>query len=188
MRIVCQHLQQRQRIRDAIPPVAEDTRRGGARPGIARLQHPRQQLLVDDVVPLVHPQGFHHLVLVLRVLRIEAANPRLDRGDDFLRIAAAQFDLRAIPDAILGLLQQVEQPRNRRARNHCRLEERTARVRHPVDATVVVVAGRVPEVVLHVADDGVVPVREVQRAIGSDLRVNRPEVLVGGREDRLDFR
>lgn len=49
-----------------------------------------------------------------------------------------------------------------------------------VDAAVVVVAIRIARVVLHVADEGVVPVHDIERAIGGELEVHGPEVAIGG--------
>ena len=66
--------------------------------------------------------------------------------------------------------------------------ERPARVGHAIDPAVQPIARRVAQVVLHVPDDRVVPVGDIQRAVGADLGVDRPEVLVGGLQDRLRFR
>jgi hypothetical protein len=51
---------------------------------------------------------------------------------------------------------------------------------------VVVVAVRVARVVLHVADQGVVPVDDIERAIGRELEVHRAEVAIGGGDQVSD--
>src|SRR5262245_7980868 len=50
------------------------------------------------------------------------------------------------------------------------------------------IAARIAKVVLHVADDRVVPIGEIERAVGSDFEVRRPEVRIAGGEQWLDFR
>ena len=44
-----------------------------------------EQVDVDDVVVLVDPERFGHLVLVIGVGLVEPGDPRLDRGDDLGR-------------------------------------------------------------------------------------------------------
>ena len=51
----------------------------------------------------------------------------------------------------------------------------------------VVVSAGVAEVVLHVADDRVLPVGEVDGSVGADLDVAGAEVRVGREHDRFDF-
>ena len=57
-------------------------------------------------------------------------------------------------------------PRNRR-----RLIERPTVVRNPIHAAMRMVAIRVTQVVLHVTDDRVVPVGEVNRTVRPDLNI-----------------
>jgi len=114
-------LKKRENVGHAIAPVTEDARRGRARLRVRRSQHALQQRLVNPVVPLPHPQRFQSVVLVLRVLRIERAHPGLERRHDLVRVAAAQLDLHPVPHAVLGLFQQVEQPRHGLPRDPRRL-------------------------------------------------------------------
>ena len=135
----------------------------------------------------MHPQRFHHVVLVRRIFRIELRGPRLDGGHHVLRVARAQLDLGAIADAVLRLLQEVQQLWNRCAGDRRGLEKGPARIRDAIDAAVQVIARGVAEVVLHVPDDRVVPVGEVEGSVGTDLGIHRPEVLVGRAQNRLDL-
>ena len=102
-------------------------------------------------------------------------------------VARRQLDLGAVADAVLGLLEQVEQLLDRLAGDLGGLQERPALVGDPVDPAVDPVAARVAEVVLHVADDRVLPVDEPDRAVGPDLEVGGAEVGVGRGDDRLDL-
>ena len=54
-----------------------------------------------------------------------------------------------------------------------------------VKAAVLVVAVRIARVVLHVADEDVVPVDHVERAVGRGVGVDRAEAFVGGGEEFL---
>ena len=50
----------------------------------------------------------------------------------------------------------------------------------------VVVAVRIAEVVLHVADQRIEPVADVQRAVGAELEIDRAEVRVARLQQRID--
>ena len=56
----------------------------------------------------------------------------------------------------------------------------------PVDAAVAVIAIRVALRILHVADERVVPVDEVEGAVGADLRIAGAEVAVGRGDEVFD--
>src|SRR5438093_1220697 len=74
---------------------------------------------------------------------------------------------------------------DRLAGDRGRLRQRPALVADAVDAAVLAVAAGVAQVVLHVADDRVVPVQEVDRPVRPHADVGGPEVRVAGRHDRL---
>ena len=57
-------------IGDAVSPVAQHASSRRPRPRVARLSIRVKQFRVDLVVPLMHPQRFHHVVFVARVFRI----------------------------------------------------------------------------------------------------------------------
>jgi hypothetical protein len=67
------------------------------------------------------------------------------------------------------------------------LGDRLAIHHHPVDAAVDPVAAGVAEVVLHVPDDRVLPVGEVDRAVGTEFEIGRTEVRIARGDDRLDL-
>ena len=84
-----------------------------------------------------------------------------------------------------GAFSRVEQLFDRLAGDARRSFQRAAGVRHAVHAAVDAIAIGIPQVVLHVADDRVVPVGEVDRPVGTDLEVGRAKVRIGRVEDRL---
>ena len=76
------------------------------------------------------------------------------------------------------LLEQVEQRGDGLAMNFLRLEQGTAIVRDAINAPLHFVAVGVAQVVLHVADDRVMPIGEIDRAIGTDADRGRAEVRI----------
>ena len=58
--------------------------------------------------------------------------------------------------------------------------ERTSFGGDPIDAAVALIAFGVADVVLHVADDGVLPVGDIERAIVAKFGISRAEVRIGG--------
>ncbi len=46
----------------------------------------------------------------------------------------------------------------------------------PPDSAVIVITPRVTKVVLSVIDDGVVPIGDVHRAVGTDFDIDRPKI------------
>ncbi len=54
--------QQAQGIGDAVAPVAQHAHRGGPGVEVGRLQHELEQIDVHDVVSLMQPEQFEHVV------------------------------------------------------------------------------------------------------------------------------
>ena len=172
---------------DAVLPVGEHADPGGAGVLVLRGEHVVQQLDVHRVVGLVDPQRFGQVVGVVRVGFIEEGRPGLHCGDDFGALARTQFEFSVLPHAIFGGLQQFEQFLDRLPVDLRRLQCLSADVAHAVNATVLFVPARVAEVVLHVADDRVLPIDEVEGAVRPRLHVHGAEVRIGAAEDRFEF-
>ncbi len=171
-------LEQRERLGHAVAPVAQHAGGGGAGMVVARAQHALEQGGIDHVLPLMDPQRLHQVVLVGGVAGIQAGGPLVDRLDDLGGIVLAELDLGPGAHIVLGRLEQLEQGRHRRSVDPGRRQQRPALVGHAVDAPVLVVAVGVAEMVLHVADDGVRPVHEVERAVGGDADPGRAEIRI----------
>ena len=94
----------------AVAPVAQHARRRGPGVEVGRAKHPLEQLVVDDVVRLMQPQRFEQVVLVLGILRVESRrSTSCGAAITSSVFAAAQLDAGPIADAVLRLLEQVEQ-------------------------------------------------------------------------------
>ena len=50
-----------------------------------------------------------------------------------------------------------------------------------------VIAAGIAEMMLHVADDRVLPLQEINRAVGANFDVGWPEIGIIGLDERLDF-
>ena len=174
-----------ERIRHTIAPVAKHPAGGRDRPMVRRLQHALEELDVYHVVPLMDPQRLHQLVLIIGVALVERRHPAIHRGHHLFRVVLGKFNLGQLPRPVLGLLQQFEQRRNGFAVNLGLLQQRTALVSDAIDAPVLVITVGIAQVMLHVSDDRIVPVGEIDRAVGPQLDVDRPEVGIGRGHDVL---
>ena len=91
---------------------------------------------------------------------------------------ALQQRLRVLAIELLGLSKQIEQRLDAETFEIPPLDRRAALRGDAPDAAVRVVAARVAEIDLAVLDDRVVPVGDVDRAVGPHLHVDRPEGAV----------
>ena len=156
----------------------DDVGGGGARLELLGLEQAPDEFAVGLVLRPGRPERFAQVVLVGRVLRVELRDPRLDRGEHLGGRTGAQFAAGAVAGAVFGLLEVGEQFGDGGAGDLGGLDQRPPGVGDAVDATVLMVAVRVARVVLHVPDQRVVPIEEVQRAIGRELQVYRAEIPV----------
>ena len=156
--------------------------RGDPRVRFGGIQHQLQQLEVPHVVLLMQPEGFEQMMGILFLFRIELLDPLFRGGDDLFGISLTEFDPRAVADAIDGRFQIFEQSRNRLAIDGDWLLKRPTDGSHAVDATMSVVAVGIADVVLHVANDDVVPVAEIQRAIRCENGIRGAKVLVAAHQ------
>ena len=188
--------QDRQGIVQFAPPEAGDPGRRRAGPRFGGVEHAAEQFRFDDVQVLMEPQGFQAVVLQIgevrgvaagALARVDIVQPRLGRGQHFVARPLPEFAADAVAGAVLVALQQPDELRRRGAGDLGRLEQRPGLVPYPPDTAVVVIAALVPERVLHVADQRVEPVDDVERAVRGELQVDGPEIDVGRVEERLDL-
>ncbi len=76
------------------------------------------------------------------------------------------------------MLQVFQQRGDRLTVNFHRLLQRTSLHGQTHDTTVIVIAIGVTNIMLHVADDYVAPVRHVQSPVCTDDRIRRPEIAI----------
>ena len=173
----------RERAGDAVAPVTEDAHSGGAGIGAWGLQHAVEQRDVDDVMPLMQPERFGKVVLIIGVRGVERGDPSLGGGDHGGGVVFAELDFGEVADLVFGALEQFEQRGDRLAVDGGRGGKRTAFVGEAIDAPVDVVAVGIAEMALEVTDQGIVPVDHVDRAIGPDVGVDGAEIFFSRRHE-----
>src|SRR5947209_4702733 len=107
----------------------------------------------------------------MSVFGVQSHNPLLCRGHYVGGWAGPQFDASPIANPVFGLLEQIEEFGDRLIGDFGRSKQLALRIGNAIDPAMLAATARVAEVVLHVADDGVVPVEEVDCAIGADFDV-----------------
>ena len=172
------HLEQRERVAHTIAPVAENACRSGAGVRIRRTQNPLKQILIDHVHPLMHPERFGDMMLVGGVVLIETFDPFARGGGDFGGIMFAEFDLGKRAHLIFGGFKKIEQSSNGLAVDFGLMDQIAAFIGDAVNSAMEMIAIRIAEMVLKVADDGVGPIHEVNRAVRADAYAGRAEGVV----------
>ena len=100
------------------------------------------------------------------------------RGHDLVGITSAELDACAIANVVLRFLKEVEESLDRLFGDLDRLEQRPGGIGDAVDAAMALIPARIAQVVLHVADDRVLPIEEVDGAVRADLDGVGPEIRV----------
>ena len=143
-----------------------------------------QEIQVDPMVRLLNPQCFAAVSVVVGRRGIFAGQPSWDRSHDFGFWSVSQFASDSVAGSPFVLAELFEQFRNGLAVLGRGLDQGSFGVDQPIESTSNVVAIRIALAVLHVSDQGVGPVAEPQRAVGSDLRIRRSEVFIA-RADQI---
>jgi hypothetical protein len=134
--VVHQLLQVCQRFFDAVVPEDQHAGGGGTGTGVFALKHFAQKLFVHNIQVLMQPETFQNVVLIGWIGFVEIGKPGWNRGGNILDIAAPKFGSGAIPNAVVGALEQIEKFFDRLAGNFLRLNERTIFVGDPINAAV----------------------------------------------------
>ena len=119
--------EQAQRMRDVAPHVAQHARRSGACPWLVAGEQLLEQLAVEHVVLLLHPQRLEQVVHVRLARFLQPARPRARQRDHIVRVPPRQLDARPVAHAVLRRLQQLEQLLDRSPRDRHRFERRPGR-------------------------------------------------------------
>ena len=105
-----QLLERVERLGNAVAPDAQDPRGGGPGVEVGRGEHPVEQLDVDDVLVLVGPEGFGQADAHNRGRPCRAWRPRSSRAATTCAgVPRAQLGPGPVADAVLGVLEQIEQ-------------------------------------------------------------------------------
>lgn len=121
--------------------------------------------------------------MFFKIAGVETVDPFLQSGNDELGVTVTKFAAGAVASAGFGEGEVFEEFGEAGVVDFGGFDEWATWVSDAVDATVFVIAEGVAGAVLHVADEDVVPVAEVEGAIGRELVVDGAEVAVGGFEE-----
>ena len=124
-------------------------------------------------------------MFVSGVLRVERRCPFFHSGNDVRTVAFTQLDLRQLTRLVFRFLQQLQQRGNRRAVYPGSFRQRPPLIRDSINAAVVVVAIGIAQMMLHVADDRILPVRKINRAIWSHIDRHGTEIRIAGTDEVL---
>ena len=152
---------------------------------LRRAEHSLEQCLVLGVVTLIDPKALEDVVSVLLGFGIKLFQPLVGGGQHLVAWVLGKFHPGAVTHAVDRVLEQVEQCLDRLAVHADFFGKLASLVGHAKDAAVGLIAVWVTNVVLHVADDDVLPVGDIERSVAADLEVGRSEVAVAGDEQIL---
>ena len=122
-------------------------------------------------------------VFVVGFFRVELSGPFFDFSIELAEGTTAKFAAGAVAGPGLWEGEVLEEFREGAVVDFGGFDEGAAWVGNAVDTTVFVIAERVAGAVLHVADENVVPVAEVEGAIWPKLVIDGAEIAVGRFEE-----
>ena len=185
VRIVCRHCQPLNRLGQAILPTANDACRESSRPVVFRAQYAPKQLRLHRLDGRTKSQCLELMPFIRFVVVFQSTRPTHRRLADLRRIAFPQLKLDLLARPALGRLQLLQQFVNGFS-NNLRLGCKwTALDTQTPDSAMMQVARRIAEVVVLMADDRVVKVGDVNRAVRTNADVHRSKVPVARLEHRL---
>ena len=172
--------------RDPIPLVGEHA--GGRSTGIRRrgLEQLRQQAGIDSMKTLLQPEHFHPQPVGMGI-GANGREPLPCRGEHLVAGPGLQVGPHSVAGPPLGRLELLKHRRDRLPGLGLGGNERAILADEPIDPAKNVVAVGVALAVLHMADQRVGPVAKPERPVGTNLRIDRPEVLVGAL-DQIEWR
>ena len=121
-----------------------------------------EESFVHGIEAPTGPECFEEVVLVAWVFVVESGGPSTECSEDICGGMLAEFAAGAVAGAVFGELEILQEFCDRLAINWGGLDEGTGGIGDPVDAAMNVIAVGVPGIVLHVADEDVVPIDDVE--------------------------
>ena len=109
---------------------------------------------------------------------VERGQPGVHRRHHLVFIAAGQLKLGPVSHPVGRVGEQANELLDRTLGHRLDLRQRPVVHHHAIHAAVLPVAAGIAEVVLHVADDRVLPIREVDRPVGAHFEIGGPEVHI----------
>ena len=92
-----------------------------------------------------------------------------------------------MPNSIFLRFQKFEEFWNRFIMNRCWFGKRSSFIGDTVNATMISISAGVTKIMLHMADDGVLPIKKPKSAIRSGFDIRRPEGRIRGRKNGFKF-
>src|SRR5690606_33748496 len=123
-----------------------------------------EQLRLDDIERLIHPERFEAIMFACRILGIDRRDPEIERWLNFRYAALLEDALREMPRPVFSRFELREKLFGASAREVRAFDQRAALRRHAPDAAVRVVAARVAEIDFAMLNNRVVPISDVDRA------------------------
>src|SRR5258706_14865850 len=120
---------------------------------------------------LMEPQSLQDLMLILWIVLIKLIQPRFYSGNNFHCWPSTKFNSGPIANPVFWLFQQIKQFVDRLSGNLDRLQQRPAFVSDAINAAVFTVTARIAQIVLHVSDDWVVPIEEIDGTVRTDFEI-----------------
>jgi len=136
-----------------------------------------EQARLDDVNGLVGPKRFETVQLVKSVVDVERRDPAGQGAGNLLGIAVVQLSPAFVSRVVLRRLEVLQQSLDRCAGNSWLGDQGSIFGRNPPYTTVSVIAAWVAKVVLHMADQSIVPIENVDRAVRSHFDVHGPKIF-----------
>ncbi|MFN9943269.1 MAG: hypothetical protein ACK56I_27745, partial [bacterium] len=174
-----------ERFGNAVHDLREHPQARRPRPRVGRSEHGLRERHVHDVEVPQHPQGLETAMLVVGRLRVLGGQPGAHRRHHFRVRPAGKGDPGPVADANRRVGEQRDDVGRRLPADRHGLLDRLVSHHHAIHAAVEAVAIGIAEIVLHVPDDRVLPIGEVQGAVGAHLQVGGPEERSARRHDRL---
>ena len=144
-----------------------------------------QKRQIDLIKMAKHPQGLKPIVFERGRRGGELGQPGLYSRHHFSFRPTGKFNPGPVPYPVDRIGQQRHQLRHLATGDRHRFRYRFVGHHHPVDPAMDPIAAGIAQVVLHVADDRVLPVGEIDRPVGAHLQIGRPEIRIARRHDRL---
>src|SRR5215831_4688416 len=126
------------------------------------------------------------MVLESWIVRIEAGDPFVESRLHFPEVVFGEFDFRPFTHLVFGCFEQIEQGRNRLPIDFRGLRQFPAFISHAVNPAMGVIAIWITEMMLHMADDRVLPVAEINRAVRPNIHRYRAEVRIARTDERFE--
>ena len=163
--------------RDPLALVGEHAGGRGAGVGRRGFEQFCEQTCIDGMKTLLQPEHLHPQPVDIGI-GANGREPLPCRGEHLVAGPGLQVGPNSVAGPPLGRLELLEDRCDRLPGLGFGGEERTVLADEPIDPAVNVVAVGVALAVLHVADQWVGPVAKPERAVGTDLGIDRTEVLV----------